>query len=169
MWNLLSARKKDCIRFLEQLEATADKAPGDVTPEELLAALPSGMREHAALCGNCRTAGDDLLATRSVLETLPSIARKENPWFAPRIMARIAEQERDLETGNPTWRAVPKLASRLAGIAAVFLLLASTWLVRRAPNPRPTPAQAAVEGLFETSPAPAGHEDVLISVLVRDK
>jgi hypothetical protein len=86
------------------------------------------MRHHADHCANCALALDDLLAVRQslqVLRTIPAASHSDDPWFATRVMQLIASNQRAAEFGNSTWRAVPRVASRMAGVAAVFLLLAS--------------------------------------------
>lgn len=171
MWSLLYGSKKDCLRFLERLEEAARDTHGAVAPEALLTLLPLEQREHATSCENCRSAARDLLAARTMLNTFPAASVAPDAWFAPRVMAAIAAQEREGETGNSIWAAVPRLASRLAGIAAVLLLFTSAWLLQKPANaPARQPAtQAAWEGLFDTSPNAANQDDVLVSVLERDE
>jgi hypothetical protein len=82
-------------------------------------------------------------------------------------MARISAEERVRSSQEAVWKVLPRLASRLAGVAALVLILAGGWLIKRpAESPSGT---ATMEGLFDTSPAPVTHDDVLASVLEKSR
>jgi hypothetical protein len=156
MWSPLKRNREECSRFQESLESG--------TPE---AAMAGTLREHAVACANCAATAEEVLASREILKALPgSQAGIARPWFAPRVMAAIAERELQLRYSLDAWVAVPKLAARLTWACALALLLASTWLYER---PRSTPksgADAAVESLFDLPPASsATQDDILVSRL----
>jgi hypothetical protein len=172
MWNLLRVRTGSCTAFASDLQDAADRLPpANPTRVHLRAELSREMREHADHCENCSQALDDLLAVRRSLQLLRPLETPTDPWFAPRVMHLISARERAAESGNPTWRAVPRVASRLAGAAVVVLLLAGTWVVRNpaAITSEPSATMVASEGLFDSPQPVASHDDPLASVLERDR
>jgi hypothetical protein len=171
MWNLLKRRNKSCMEFLERLEEAASEVRSVATPKQLLQALASEAREHAAHCANCRGAVEDLLAAREVVTALPGSSQSASPWFVPRVMAAIAAEERERASGNGMWTAVPKLASRLTWVLGVTLLLTSAWLYERPAGVagKQSVIDAAPETLFETSQPPATHDEVLVSLVEKDR
>jgi hypothetical protein len=139
--------------------------------EEITArdSVPTGLAEHAASCADCRTALDELFASRALLSAVPRHAAAANPWFATRVMAAIAEQEDKLQSSLEPWTVVPRLASRLAWVSAIALLLTSSWLIER-PNTAPSRTAGtdlAGEPLIESHPAPANNDEVLFSLTER--
>jgi hypothetical protein len=84
-------------------------------------------------------------------------------------MAAIAEQEDKLQRSLETWTVVPRLASRLAWVSAIALLLTSSWLIER---PKTAPSRTAGtdlagEPLIESHPAPTNNDEVLFSLTER--
>jgi len=172
MWKLFGVRSKPCSLFAGNLQDAAEQLPAaGATREQLRAGLSPEMREHAERCANCALALDDLLAVRESFQSLRSSETPADSWFPQRVMARIAAAQLEMESGNATWKAVPRLASRLAGVAALVLLLAVTWVagIPATVATGSTTTVAAAEGLFE-SPQPAPTpDDPLASVLERDR
>jgi hypothetical protein len=155
MWSLLRKGRGECSRFLASLE---DVASG--------AALSLAQSEHAAQCKECATAVDDWLASRKLLEAMPRQAEVAKPWFAPKVMAAIAARESELRRSLDAWTVVPKLASRLAWVSALALLLTGTWLMERpmsAPQ-QPVVTDLAGEPVTEGAPLPASNDDMLVSL-----
>src|SRR5260370_42256371 len=79
-------------------------------------------RNLRAACSRCQEAAQDLFATRDIFKGVASHAGEARPWFSTRLMAAIAERERELTDAARTWLAVPKFASRLAAASVALLL-----------------------------------------------
>jgi hypothetical protein len=160
MLSLFRRKKQACSNFLDAL----DDAVNAVTLQEFLAAAPQ-RRAHAASCEDCRIAAEEFLAARALLSALPAQADRSRPWFASKVMAAIAARETDVRRLATAWTLVPRLASRLACISALAILVAGTWLYRK-PVSSSTPGQTSTgtsaESIFETSP-PLNQDDVFVS------
>lgn len=166
MWNLLKKRDEECERLRGLLEGLAAKHPRAGSADKLFEGLPTVQRMHAAACRSCREAAQDLMDAQEIFRVMPRQTVEPGPWFASRVMAAIAAQEKELSEVARTWLAVPKLASRLSLASAALLLVASTWLYER---PAAVPSQQAIalaaqESLFETS-WPMNVDDVLSNPL----
>jgi hypothetical protein len=90
------------------------------------------------------------------------------PFFIPRVMAAIADREREIEKSSQTWAAVPRLAYRLSVLASLTLLLAGSWLYRQ---PRHITVAGAstgqsTEGLVEGSGS-TNQDDFLLNMADR--
>jgi hypothetical protein len=138
----LNKRRAECRGFRLHLEDAAGAAPSAKELSELLAAAPAALKVHASSCSDCRTAAENILATRALLVELPSNAVLAGPWFAPRVMAAIAARKAELSRAADTWTFLPKLAARLTWASSIALLLASAWLYQR-PATMPATATAA--------------------------
>jgi len=151
MWGLLKGTVTECSRFRDALEKNAD-----------VAALSPALRGHLSACPECHGALDDLNASRTLLQGLPSQAETPRPWFAARVMAAIAAREAELRRPVDAWTVVPRLAAKLTWASALALLLASTWLYER---PKPMPAKVAITDLAgdteNLSAAAQDQDDVL--------
>ena len=155
MWSLLKKGSGECSRFQQSLEDIA--SGGSLSPAQ---------REHATGCKECAAAVDDWLTSRKFLEALPRQADVAKPWFAPKVMAAIAASESELRRSLDAWMVVPKLASKLAWISALALLLTGTWLMERpmsAPQ-QPVVTDLAGEPVTESAPLPATNDDMLVSL-----
>jgi hypothetical protein len=163
MISLYGRRKGECNNFRDALGEVA----GAATVQELLADASSQQRAHAAACEDCHKALEELLATRLLLSALPPQRDVPRPWFASRVMSAIAARGSESIRLATAWTVVPKLASRLAWVSAVAILVASTWLYQK---PVTSPAGQSVadpsaETLFETPSQPANQDDVLVSMV----
>ncbi|GAC1680445.1 MAG: hypothetical protein PVS2B2_18790 [Candidatus Acidiferrum sp.] len=167
MWDSLRGNKKTCGALRDALEAVSERRREILVKEDLLAELPQELLAHLSSCAECGQDLDNLLATRNVLHRYAPIHGVDAPWFAGRVMATISAQERVRAGQEIVWSVVPRLASRFAAVAALGLILASGWLIRL-PEEKTT-AMATVEGLFDTSQAPATRDDVLASVLEKER
>jgi hypothetical protein len=143
---------------------------------ELRNSLGAEALEHAESCDECEEAAEVFWASRKLLAgSAPHYVVNEDaraPWFATRVMARIAERETEGRRAVTEWSgAVAKLASRLAGVSALVLIVGSTWLfVPGKPNNQPitTSVQSAQEEatpqyLFDSGTAPSNADDELLS------
>jgi hypothetical protein len=165
MRNLLKKKDEACGKLQDLLEDSAAARPAAKSVEELSEALSPAERAHLASCENCREAAEDLFATRQIFKGVASAGKMKRPWFATRVMAAIAERERELTEAASTWLAVSKFASRLALASGAVLLVASTWLYERplsTPNQQAS-ARAAQESLFDAPPS-TSQDDVLVNL-----
>jgi hypothetical protein len=155
MWLLTRGYKRECAHFYDAIErvssvkrsedvpavnnvARDSMAPDTIAPDtialdKLLARLPEGARKHVSQCGDCRSAARELLEVRAVFRHEDTGARP-GPYFLARVMAAIADRERELEKSSQTWAAVPRLAYRLSVLASLTLLVAGGWLYQQ-PHP----------------------------------
>jgi hypothetical protein len=165
MSSLFKLRKGECAALREAL----GEVTGATTLQELLGHATAQQRAHVAACDGCREALEELLATRLLLSAIPPQASVPRPWFASRVMSAIAAREAEFSRLATAWTLVPKLASRLAWVSAVAILVAGTWLYRKpaASPPVQTAAEASAESVFETSPAPH-QDDVLLSTVEKN-
>jgi hypothetical protein len=150
-----------------QLEDVASASSGAKNVLELLAAVPVGQREHAAVCADCRAAAENIIETRALLAAVPSHAEMGGPWFATRVMAAISARGGEFARTADAWTFLPKLAARLTWASAVALLLASGWLYQR-PAPTRQAAKSVLtditgEPLVDNS-TPANNDEVLVSL-----
>jgi hypothetical protein len=125
-------------------------------------AIPATLAQHMASCAECRAAVDELFESRALLSALPGQTDAGRPWFAARVMAAIDEQESKLEKSLEPWIVVPRLASRLAWVSALALLLSGSWLVeRRSAVSTWMPTDLAGETYVDRHPVPVDNDDVL--------
>ena len=165
MWLFTRGRQNECESVRDVLErATSGENREDVALGTLLARLPEGDRQHVGDCTDCRMFADELLEVRGMFGHEQTGAQP-GPYFLSRVMAAISEREAELEGSTQTWAAVPRLASRLAVLASLTLLIAGSWLYQQ---PRHTTTVAGIsaeqnsEGLVEGS-SNALQDDMLLS------
>jgi hypothetical protein len=166
MTSLFRRRKRECNNFRDAL----DEVAGAATIQELLADASPLLRAHAAACEDCRKASEELLATRLLLSALAPQRDVPRPWFASRVMSAIAARGTESIRLATAWTVVPKLASRLAWVSALAILVASTWLYRKpvSASPSQTATEASVESIFETAPPPQ-QDDVFLSTVEKNQ
>ena len=166
MTSLFRRHKRECNNFRDALNEVA----GAATIPELLAGASPQQRAHAAACEDCREALEELLATRLLLSALAPQRDVPRPWFASRVMSAIAARGTESIRLATAWTVVPKLASRLAWVSAVAILVAGTWLYRKpvSASPSPTGTEASVESIFETAPPPH-QDDVFLSTVEKNQ
>lgn len=166
MLRLFRREKKACRNFLDLLNNPVSIA----TLEEFLAGATPQQRAHVAACDDCHNALEELLTTRLLLSAIPSQADLPRPWFASKVMAAIAARETEVRRLASAWTLVPRLASRLACVSALAILVAGTWLYR---NPRSSPpgqpaTEASVESIFDASPA-LQQDDLLLNTVEKNR
>jgi len=163
---LLNKHRAECKSVLAQFEDVTNTA---ATAQDLLAALPVNLRQHAQACSVCRETAESLLATRSMLSAVPSSADLGGPWFASRVMTAIAERKAELARTIDAWTFLPKLAAHLTWASSLALLLASAWLYQKPISAPPQNAAHAVvtditgEPVVDSSTLPS-NDDVLVSL-----
>lgn len=162
MWEMKTKVNTECERICDALEAiAAPETRGEIAASgTLLARLPPKMREHVYSCEACRTFAEELVEAREVLVTVENKV-EPGPFFLARVMASIASREAALDSKAQTWAAVPRLASRLAVLASLGLLIAATW-VYQMPGPTTVAGWNSPQwsGLVDTS---AVQDDLLVS------
>lgn len=99
------------------------------TPEER-----ERVMAHAAGCGICARKLEELQATWSALDTLPSV--EPSAWFDTRLRARMNELP-----SRRGWTGWLPAGLRWAAVAA--LVAATLWFSLRPPERRPAPAVTA--------------------------
>jgi hypothetical protein len=165
MLSLLRRLKGECGGLRDALGEVA----GAATLQELLGHATMQQREHVAACDDCHKVLEELLAARLLLSALPPQASVPRPWFASRVMSAIEARETEFSRLATAWTLVPKLASRLAWVSAVAILVAGTWLYRKpVTSPLgPSGTDASIESIFEPSP-PSHQDDVLLGMVEKN-
>ena len=171
MWFEASRDRTECGKVQDALERSFSREQSEAADAlgTLLAGLPSGAREHASACGDCRHFAQELLAVRRMLAS-ESAGAEPGPYFLSRVMAAISDREAQLEKSTQTWAAVPRLAYRLSVLASLSLLVAASWLYQqpnRASVARVSATQST-EGLVEGSGA-SPQDDFLLNTAEREQ
>ncbi|HEX3543092.1 MAG TPA: hypothetical protein VHT31_01090, partial [Candidatus Acidoferrum sp.] len=157
---------------LEDLPPYADRA---VASAALHNHLTKELAEHARECDSCEEATETFWTSRGLLAGPLELARERRdaalkesrPWFAAQVMAKIAEREMEGRRALAEWSgAVAKLASRLAWISALVLLVGTTWFYGPNGGHLNTPsvqskAGTAPQYLFDGSAAQLPTDDEL--------
>ena len=176
MWDKFNKKNELCTQYREALEDLRPDMDEATATVELKNSLDAEALVHAESCDGCEEATEVFWASRKLLGgSAPDYAVDEEaraPWFATRVMARIAERETEGRRAVTEWSgAVAKLASRLAGVSALVLIVGSTWLfVPGKPNTQPlttsvqsAQGEAMPQYLFDSGTAPSNADDELLS------
>jgi hypothetical protein len=167
-----------CQQYREALEDLGPDADQATAFAELSHGLPAQVMEHTRGCDTCERAAETFWASRGLLAGSLELAREERnaamneikPWFAARVMANIAEREMEGRRALTEWTgAVAKLASRLAWVSGLVLLVGTTWFY--GPNGGRVDTQSVqskAEGttpqyLFDSAAGQATVDDALAS------
>lgn len=158
-------RRGSCGWFREGLRSLVEKTPAALGSEELLKDADAELREHVSACSACGSLLGDALEARKLLRAAfaPAVAPDT---FAARVMAGIREHEAQPAIGAYPWAAMQALASRVAWVAALVLLVGSTWVYQRG-APRPNPAvlpETTADRFPEPTPQPSNLDEVLVSL-----
>ena len=165
-----------CEQYREALEDLRPDVGEAAASAELRNSLPLEVVGHARECDACEEAAQTFWASRDLLARSLELAREHRnaamneikPWFAARVMAKIAERETEGRRALAEWSvAVAKLASRLAWVSAL-LLLVGTWFYGPNGGQLNTPsvqskAEAAPQYLFDSAAGQATLDDALVS------
>jgi len=176
MWDKFKKQSELCTQYREALEDLRPDMDQATATVELKNSLGGETLEHVESCDACEEATDVFWASRNLLagkaENYGVDADARAPWFATRVMARIAEHETEGRRAVTEWSgAVAKLASRLAGVSALVLIVGSTWLlVPSKTDHQATTAsvqsaeeEAGPQYLFDSGAAPSSGDDELLS------
>jgi hypothetical protein len=183
MWDRFRKQDRLCVQYREALEDLPPTMIETAAIAELKISLPAEAVAHAAECDVCEEAAAIFWASRNMLAgtlQLSAGGQPENyetvPWFVTRVMATIAEHETQMRAASAEWTgAVSRLASRLAWVSALALLVASSWVYDLRPRgsgekARTLVGQAATEApqyLFDSTTAPSNADDALASSIER--
>lgn len=176
MWNKFRKENRICEQYREALEDLPRDVDQSMASSSLSNSLPAEVVEHARECGTCEEAAETFWASRDLLAGPLELTRERNsaasdakPWFAARVMAKIAERETEGRRALMEWSgAVTKLASRLAWVSALLLLVGTTWFYGPHGGQLNTPsveskAEAAQQYLFDSAAGQGTVDDALVS------
>lgn len=176
MWDKLRKGKRLCEEYREALEDLPPDVDQSMASSSLGNSLPVEVREHARECNACEEATEIFWTSRELLAGPLELAREWNsatsdakPWFAARVMAKIAEREMEGRRALAEWSgAVAKLASRLAWVSALLLLVGTTWFYGPHGGQLGTPsveskAQGTQQYLFDSAAGQGTVDDALVS------
>jgi hypothetical protein len=183
MWDKFRNENRLCEQYREALEDLRPDVDRPSSSAELSNSMSAQVLEHARECDRCEEAAEtfwtsrDLLAGRDLLTRPLELAREHRgaamaetkPWFSARVMARIAERETEGRRALTEWSgAVAKLASRLAWVSALVLLVGTTWFYGPKGGHLSTESvQSKTEGtpqyLFDSAAGQATVDDALVS------
>jgi hypothetical protein len=124
----------------------------------------SALELHLQGCANCREALDDAFTASKLMRHAGYPEYAASPAFVTRVMATIREAT---QAPNGIWRPLELLASRMALVAAVALLVLSVYLREFAPARGAVASNAQAEiGAFMPEPpaTPADADEVLMSL-----
>jgi hypothetical protein len=136
MWDKFRKENRLCEQYREALEDLPPDVDQSMASSSLSNGLPAEVLEHARECDACEVAAETFWASRDLLagpleltpEWTSAAMSDAKPWFAARVMAKIAEREMEGRRALTEWSgAVAKLASRLAWVSALVLLVGTTW------------------------------------------
>jgi len=177
MWDKFRKENPLCEQYREALEDLAPYADRVTASEALHNHLTKELAEHARQCDSCEEAAETFWTSRGLLAGPLELAREQHdaamnesrPWFTAQVMAKIAEREMEGRKALAEWSgAVAKLASRLAWISALVLLVGTTWFYGPNGGHLNTPSVQSKAGsttqyLFDSAAGQATVDDPLAS------
>jgi hypothetical protein len=177
MWDKFRKANRLCDQYREALEDLPSDVDQPMASSSLSNSLPAEVLEHARECNACEEAAEIFGASRELLAGSLELAREWNsvatseakPWFAARVMAKIAEREMEGRRALAEWSgAVAKLASRLAWVSALLLLVGTTWFYgphggQLNSESVESKAQATQQYLFDSAAGQGTVDDALVS------
>jgi hypothetical protein len=177
MWDKFRRGNRLCEQYREALEDLRQDAERATASAKLQSSLPAEVLNHVRECDTCEEAAETFWASRDLLAGAFKLAREQRyaamnetkPWFAARVMTNIAERESEGRRALTEWSgAVAKLASRLAWVSALVLLVGTTWFY--GPNgghlntrSAQSTAEAAPQYLFDSAAGQSTVDDALVS------
>ena len=145
-----------CAAYEVRLESHLDGTENPAAAREVMAHL-----EH---CAACREALEDARLARELLREGREPTAEPSGAFATRVLATIRVE---LDTRQQFWRPLEALASRLALVAAMALLVLAGYVFEFHParNVARVSSQTEVsEGLPEPANQPASQDEVLMTL-----
>jgi hypothetical protein len=147
-----------CPEYQASIEEAVGEGQASVAPS-------SALDRHLQGCADCRRALSDALLASKLMRHASYPENASSPAFVARVMASIREATQ--AAPSAIWRPLELLASRMALVAAMVLLLLSLYLREFAPARGAVPVNAQAEigaGLPEPPDQPADADEVLISL-----
>jgi hypothetical protein len=177
MWDKFRKDNRLCEQYREALEDLRPDVEQGAASVELRNSLAVEVFEHARECGACEEAAETFWASRDLLAGSLDLMRERRdaniddrrPWFAARVMAKIAERETEGRRALTEWSgAVAKLASRLVWVSALLLLVGTTWFYGPNGGRLNTPsvqskAENTSQYLFDSAAGQSTVDDALVS------
>jgi hypothetical protein len=173
MWGKFRQDNRLCEQYRDVMEDISPDVDRATANAALRNSLTEDLAEHARNCDACEEAAETFWAARDLLATTLDVAREQHeaakPWFAAQVMAKIAERETEGRKALTEWSgAVAKLASRLAWVSALVLLVGTTWFYGPNGGHLNAPSvQSKAEGtppyLFESAAGQGTVDDALVS------
>lgn len=176
MWDKFRKENRLCEHYREALEDLPPDVEQSMASSSLSSSLPAEVLEHVHGCDACQEAAETFWASRELLAGPLELAREWNsaasdakPWFAARVMAKVAEREAEGRRALAEWSgAVAKLASRLAWVSALLLLVGTTWFYgphggQLNGESVESKAQASQQYLFDSAAGQGTVDDALVS------
>jgi hypothetical protein len=177
MWDKFRKENRLCEEYRGALEDLPPDVDQSTASSSLSESLPAEVLEHARECDACEQAAETFWASRELLAGPLELAREWNsatmsdakPWFAAGVMAKIAEREAEGRRALTEWSgAVAKLASRLAWVSALVLLVGTTWFYGPHGGQLNTPSvESKAEGtsqyFFDSAAGQGTVDDALVS------
>ena len=128
----------------------------------------SELKEHLAVCPDCRAALEDSQVAGDLLRAARRPAIAAGNAFAAGVMARIRREQARAESRGAFWTPLEFLASRLSLTAAMLLLALSAYLVeftpRRGSPPLPVRTELSANDFPQPPGDPVSNEEVLQSL-----
>src|ERR1700730_5349773 len=166
-----------CEQYREALEDLRPDVGEAAASAEFRNSLPAEVVGHARECHACEEAAQTFWASRDLLARSLELAREHRnaamneikPWFAARVMAKIAERETEGRRALTEWSgAVAKLASRLAWVSALLLLVGTRGFYgphggQLNNESVESKAQATQQYLFDSAAGQGTVDDALVS------
>jgi hypothetical protein len=148
------------------LRTLAENAAEGHSAEELSAQAGPRLRDHLAGCAACRMLLQDSLEGRDLMRAAYRPTKELDSGFARRVMATIRSLEAERSSAANLWVAVQTLATRVAWVAALVLLVASGWLYqqRTAQAPPASGQDYTSDRFLEPAPQVASPDDALASL-----
>jgi hypothetical protein len=177
MWDKFRKEDSLCEQYREALEDLPPTIEQAAASASLSNSLPAEVLEHARACETCEEVADTFWASRNLLigafvaasEQRDADIDDRRPWFAARVMAKIAERETEGRRALTEWSgAVAKLASRLVWVSALVLLVGTTWFYGPNGGRLNTPsvqskAENTSQYLFDSAAGQSTVDDALVS------
>ena len=179
MWNKFGKQNEICLEYCQALEDLSAGVGEAEAAAELSGSLAAEVLMHAEGCERCKETKEVFWESRNLLAgpNASVVAARDTAttrtWFGTRVMAKIAEREKDVRAASAEWSgAVTRLASRLAWVSALALLVAGTLVYAPQPRREPgtivsqTPAEVP-QYLFDSASGTSNVDDALASPVER--
>lgn len=162
MWYWQESRRKVCWAAQSRLQDVLNRWAGSST-EEFQALAVVELREHLAVCPKCRDEANLFLEARRLLRQGMEQAVDPGEPYTKRIMTAVRAAAEENAPAANLWTVLPAVASRMALVCTLALLLAAVWV--RATRAHAPPQQSAASGeMGLVGDSPAESEQVLMSV-----